>query len=93
MTTDEHGPYEQHPYHGVSIRDAAMMLGVPEQTIRTWLKRGKIERTPDGQINPFTLREWWDIKRHKGRGKRNPANQAKHNPYAHPESPASQAAS
>ena len=68
-------------FHGISIRDAAMMVGVPEQTIRQWLRRGNIQRTQDGQVDPFTLQEWWDHKRKENLAARNPVHQAKHNPY------------
>jgi hypothetical protein len=83
MTTD----------YGVSIRDAAMMIGVPEQTIRSWLRRVHGLRSQDGQVDPFRLQEWFDYERDHARAKRQPAHRAKHNPYQHPESPASQAAS
>lgn len=50
-------------YHGITIRDAADMCGVTESTVRSWLHRGKLVRTGDGQICPFSLQEWWDYHR------------------------------
>lgn len=78
-------------YHGVSVRDAAMMIGVPEQTVRKWLHRGNIERTTDGQVDPVTLQEWWDYKRDARLGKRGPVHRAKHNPYGGTGAPSDQA--
>lgn len=68
-------------YHGITVRDAAMLVGVPEGTVRNWLYRGKIKRTEDGQIDPMTLHEWWDYQRDQRKGSREPVHRARHNPY------------
>ena len=70
-------------HHGITIRDAAMMCGVPEANVRKWLSRGLLIRTGDGQICPFSLREWWDYKRQTAQAQRNPIVSARQNPYAH----------
>lgn len=67
-------------YHGVSIRDAAMLVGVPEATVRKWLQRGNIQRSTDGQVDPFALQEWWDYKR-SPRANRGNQCAARDNPY------------
>lgn len=71
-------------YHGISVRDAAMMCGVPETNVRKWLERGILIRTGDGQICPFSLREWWDAKRDMDKAARNPAAATRRNPYRIP---------
>lgn len=68
-------------YHGISVRDAAMLVGVPEGTVRNWLYRGNIQRTQDGQIDPMTLQEWWDYKRDQAKAKRGDVHRARHDPY------------
>ena len=55
-------------YHGVTVKDAVIMVGtrggtVSPATIRKWVSRGQVQRTRDGQIDPFTLIEWWDYQR------------------------------
>lgn len=69
-------------YHGISIRDAAMMCGVPEANVKMWLNRGNLIRTGDNQICPFSLMEWWETKRDTKRAKRNAAVKTRSNPYA-----------
>ncbi len=69
-------------FHGVTVRDAAMLCGVPEATVRKWLHRGNITRTEDGQIDPFALRDWWDFKRDSRLAQRAEVHRARHNPYA-----------
>jgi hypothetical protein len=39
---------------------AAWGTEVAPGTIRAWVSQGRIHRTKDGQIDPFTLREWLD---------------------------------
>jgi hypothetical protein len=68
-------------YHGITIRDAAMICGVPEANVRQWLSRGKLVRTTDGQICPLSLREWWDS-RSIDQAKRGPEHTTRNNPYA-----------
>lgn len=74
-------------HHGISIRDAAMLIGVPEGTVRMWLNRGHVHRTPDGQVDPFTLQEWWETKRDAQRGSRGEVHRSKSNPFDHPGAP------
>lgn len=69
-------------YHGVSVRDAAMMCGVPEANVRDWLRRGVLQRTGDGRICPFSLRDWWDFKRDTAKAARNNESKTCSNPYA-----------
>jgi hypothetical protein len=49
--------------HGVTVLDAALMCGVSQGTVRSWLSRYDLARTADGQIDPFALLDWWDNKR------------------------------
>jgi hypothetical protein len=55
-------------YHGVTVTDAVLMVAtwggnVTPATIRKWVSRGQVHRTRDGQIDPFTLEEWWTYQR------------------------------
>ena len=68
-------------YHGISVRDAAMMIGVPEANIRKWLSRGILQRTGDGQICPFHLVEWYESRRDVKKGKRADQYATRNNPY------------
>lgn len=74
-------------YRGISVRETAMMLGVPEKTVRMWLYRDKIKRTRDGRIDVESVRKWWDQDRDRGRGNRKPHHRARFNPYDHPDAP------
>ena len=58
-------PRQQHtdPYHGITVKDAALMCGVSTGTVRAWLSRYHLPRTGDGHINPFALQHWWDHQR------------------------------
>lgn len=69
-------------YHGISVRDAAMMIGVPETNIRKWLSRGILVRTADKQICPLNLVEWYDKDYDQRKAKRNDAVKTRRNPYA-----------
>lgn len=77
--------------YGITVRDAAMMLGVPEKTVRRWLGRIEGLRAQDGQIDPIALQEWWDYKRDKKRGSRNEVHRSKLNHYDHPDAPSREA--
>jgi hypothetical protein len=62
-------------YHGVTVRDAVLMIAaeggtVTPAAIRKWVQRGHIQRTQDGQIDPLTLLEWWTYHRDHTKGKR-----------------------
>jgi hypothetical protein len=57
-------------YHGLSVADAAVWSGFSEVTIRRWLADGKVQRTPDGQVDYFSLRDWAWVKRDQGKAKR-----------------------
>jgi hypothetical protein len=72
--------------HGMSVREAAMLIGVPEGTIRIWLHRGVNIRSQDGRIDYFLIQEWWDDGR-SARGNRTTETASKRNPYAHPAAP------
>ena len=58
-------------YHGLTIKDAVLYIAarsrgeyVPTQaTIRSWVNRGQVHKTTDGQIDPHTLEEWWAYQR------------------------------
>jgi hypothetical protein len=63
-------------YHGLSVADAAAWSGFPEATIRKWLQRGQVHRTPDGQVDYFTLNEWVSKVRDEGKAKRTGIHQA-----------------
>lgn len=55
-------------HHGITVRDAAILatqeLGHPvtEGTVRVWLTRGRLVRTGDRQICPFSLRDWLSLR-------------------------------
>ena len=56
------------PYHGVTVSDVeliVMAMGgkVSPPTIRSWLSRGKITRSRNGQIDPESVINWWEIHR------------------------------
>jgi hypothetical protein len=62
-------------YHGITVRDAVLLIhsqgGVTTAaTVRKWVQRGQVQRTRDGQIDPFTLIEWWEYQRDHAKGKR-----------------------
>lgn len=63
-------------YHGITVRDAALMCGVSEGTVRSWLTRYELPRTGDGQICPFGLRDWWDTMRDHEQARRRSGNPA-----------------
>ena len=54
-------------YHGITVRDAVLLIhshggtATPAQ-VRKWVQRGQVQRTRDGQIDPFTLVEWWQYR-------------------------------
>lgn len=50
-------------FHGITVRDAALMCDVAESTVRSWMHRYQLPRTGDGQIDPIALVEWWDYRR------------------------------
>lgn len=61
-------------YHGVTVRDAVLMVSmwggtVSAATVRKWVSRGQVQRTKDGQIDPFTLQEWWDYQRNANKAR------------------------
>ena len=57
-------------YHGITVRDAVLLIHAEGGTatadqVRQWVHRGQVQRTRDGQIDPFTLLEWVDIQKAK----------------------------
>lgn len=57
-------------YHGITVRDAVLLIHAEGGTatagqVRQWVHRGQVQRTKDGQIDPFTLLEWWTYQQDK----------------------------
>lgn len=69
---------------GITIRDAAMLIGVPETNIRTWLTRVTGLRAHDGRICPRNLVAWYDNERDHSKAKRGTVHATKRNPYTIP---------
>jgi excisionase family DNA binding protein len=48
--------------HELTVRDVAELLGVSPGTVRSWISRRQIKRTPTGGIDGPSLAAW--MKRH-----------------------------